>query len=191
MPLVSSLLFEASLSSPLPSNPCNMRTEDGGLEPWHTTQTHGVIQDRTKSLTGDFIQPIFLSTFSSPAFLINFLCLSQFPSYESFRGQESFPFKPVSLFLPNTSLCTISHSVVPPISPVDIVWLPNLCNPMDCSPHPHPRFLCPWDFPGKKNGAGCHFLLLDLPDPGSNPRLLFWQADSLPLSHQKSPHQYL
>ena len=140
MPLVSSLLFEASLSSPLPSNPCNMRTEDGGLEPRHTTQTHGVIQDRTKSLTGDFIQPIFLSTFSSPAFLINFLCLkhlSQFPSYESFRGQESFPFKPISLFLPNTSLCTISHSVVPPISLVDIiVWLPNLCNPMDCSPAP-------------------------------------------------------
>ena len=30
-----------------------------------------------------------------------------------------------------------------------------LCYPMDCSP---PR-LCPWDFPGKNIGVGCHFLL--------------------------------
>ena len=27
---------------------------------------------------------------------------------------------------------------------------------MDCSP---PRLLCPWDFPGKSTGAGCHCLL--------------------------------
>ena len=27
---------------------------------------------------------------------------------------------------------------------------------MDRSP---PGLLCPWDFPGKKNGLGCHFLL--------------------------------
>ena len=26
---------------------------------------------------------------------------------------------------------------------------------MDCSP---PRLLCPWDFPGKDTGVGCHFL---------------------------------
>ena len=26
----------------------------------------------------------------------------------------------------------------------------------------------------------------DLPDPGINPHLLHWQADSLPLSHQRS-----
>jgi len=25
----------------------------------------------------------------------------------------------------------------------------------------------------------------DLPDPGSNPSLMHWQADSLPLSHQE------
>ena len=28
-----------------------------------------------------------------------------------------------------------------------------LCNPMDCSP---PGLLCPWDFPGKNTGVGCH-----------------------------------
>ena len=29
------------------------------------------------------------------------------------------------------------------------------------------RLLCPWDFPGKNSGGGCHFLLQrDLPNPG-------------------------
>ena len=31
-----------------------------------------------------------------------------------------------------------------------------LCNPVDCSP---PRFLCPWDSPGKNTEMGCHFFL--------------------------------
>ena len=55
------------------------------------------------------------------------------------------------------------------------------------------RLLCPWDFPGKNTGVGCHFLLqgIYLPNPGSNfstqgsnPHLLcllYWQVDSLPL----------
>ena len=30
------------------------------------------------------------------------------------------------------------------------------CNPMDCS---RPGSSCPWDFPGKNTGVGCHFLL--------------------------------
>ena len=49
-------------------------------------------------------------------------------------------------------------------------------------------FLCPWDFPGKNTGEGCHFLLqgifliqwLNLP-------FLHRQVDSLPLIHQGSP----
>ena len=32
----------------------------------------------------------------------------------------------------------------------------TLCDPMDCGP---PRLLCPWDFPGKNTGVGCHFFL--------------------------------
>ena len=53
------------------------------------------------------------------------------------------------------------------------------------------RLLCPWDFPGKNTGLGCHFLL-----PGifqtqrSNPHFLCWQADSLPLSHQGAHFHY-
>ena len=33
---------------------------------------------------------------------------------------------------------------------------PTLCDPMDCNPT---RLLCPWNFPGKNAGVGCHLLL--------------------------------
>ena len=39
-------------------------------------------------------------------------------------------------------VCTLSSLVVS-----------NSCNPMDCSPPGS----CPWDFPGKNTGVGCHF----------------------------------
>ena len=46
------------------------------------------------------------------------------------------------------------------------------------------RLLCPWDSPGKNTGVGCHALFQGIfPTQGSNPCLLHWQADSLPLSH--------
>ena len=42
-----------------------------------------------------------------------------------------------------------------------------------------------WNFPGKNTGVGCHFLLQGIfPTQGQNPRLMHWQADSLPLDHQ-------
>ena len=41
------------------------------------------------------------------------------------------------------------------------------------------------DFPGKNTEADCHFQLQrSFLTQGLNPRLLHWQADSLPLSHQ-------
>ena len=48
----------------------------------------------------------------------------------------------------------------------------------------HPaRLLCPWNFPGKNTGVGCHFLLQGIfLTQGSNPhllRFLCWQEDSL------------
>ena len=50
------------------------------------------------------------------------------------------------------------------------------------------RLLCPWDFPGKSTGVGCHFLLQGIfSTQGSNLRLLHCQADSLPMSHLGSP----
>ena len=51
----------------------------------------------------------------------------------------------------------------------------------------HARFLCPWNSPGKNNGEGGHFLLQGIfPTQGLNPRLLHWQADSLPQNHQEA-----
>ena len=53
------------------------------------------------------------------------------------------------------------------------------------------RLLCPWDFPGKNVGMGCHFLLQGIfPTQGLNPHLLHWQVGFLPLSHQGHPYLY-
>ena len=53
------------------------------------------------------------------------------------------------------------------------------------------RLLCPWNFPSKNTGVGCHFLLQGIfLTQGSNPCLLLflcWQADSLPLPFLGSP----
>ena len=49
-----------------------------------------------------------------------------------------------------------------------------------------------WDFPGKKTGVGCHFLLQGIfPTQGSTPYLLHWQVDSLPSSHLGSLNSLL
>ena len=50
------------------------------------------------------------------------------------------------------------------------------------------RLFCPWDFPGKISGVDYHFLLhMIFSSQESNPCLLHWQADSLPLCHLGSP----
>ena len=61
---------------------------------------------------------------------------------------------------------------------------PTLCDSMDCSPPGS----YPWHFPDRNTGVGCHFLLQGIfLTQGLNLHLLHWQADSLPLSHQRSP----
>ena len=54
-----------------------------------------------------------------------------------------------------------------------------------------PRLLCPWNFPGKYTGAGCHFLLQGFFwTQGLKLQLLWflhWHADSSPLSHLGIP----
>ena len=61
---------------------------------------------------------------------------------------------------------------------------PVLCNPMDWSPNA----LLPMGFFLQAPGVGCHFLFQGIfPTQGSNPCLLHWQADSLPLSQLGSP----
>ena len=62
----------------------------------------------------------------------------------------------------------------------------TLCDAMDCSP-PGSSFHGTY-FPGKNTGVGFHSLLQGIfHTQGSNPHLLYWQADSLPLNHQGSP----
>ena len=62
---------------------------------------------------------------------------------------------------------------------------PTLCDPMDYS---LPGSSCPWDFPGKSTGVGCHFLLQGIfPTQGSNPGLPHCRQTLYPLSHQGSP----
>ena len=51
-----------------------------------------------------------------------------------------------------------------------------------------PRLLCPWDFPGKSTGVGCHFLLQgNLLNSGIEPGSPALQADTLP---SKPPRIY-
>ena len=51
--------------------------------------------------------------------------------------------------------------------------------------------LCPWNFPGKSAGMGCHVLLLGISlTQGSNSRLLcllHWLVDSLPAEPSRNP----
>ena len=44
------------------------------------------------------------------------------------------------------------------------------------------RLFCPWDFPGKKTGVGCHSFPSpgDLSHPGTKPGSPALQVDSLP-----------
>ena len=59
---------------------------------------------------------------------------------------------------------------------------PTLCDPHGLWPT---SLLCPWGFPGKNTGAGCHFLLQGIfPTQGSNPGLPHYRQTLYPLSHQ-------
>ena len=65
---------------------------------------------------------------------------------------------------------------------------PTLCDPMDCS---ITRFLCPWDFPGKNTGVGCHFLLQEIfPTQGLNPGLPHCRQTLYRLSQQGSINRH-
>ena len=65
---------------------------------------------------------------------------------------------------------------------------PTLYDPMDCSPpgsSPPPHGI----FQAKNSGVDGHFFLQGIfPVQESNAHLLHWKVDSLPLSHQGSPH---
>ena len=62
------------------------------------------------------------------------------------------------------------------------------CSAVSYSLRPHglwpARLLCPWDFPDKNTRVGYHFSLQGIfLTQESNPGLLHWEVDSLPLHH--------
>ena len=85
-------------------------------------------------------------------------------------------------------LCAISRSrSIDHLSHDDCCHLVTTSCPTLLRPHGlYPtRLLCPWDFPGKNTGLGCHFLLQGIfLIQILNSRLQNWQVDSLPLRHK-------
>ena len=82
-----------------------------------------------------------------------------------------------SILQKNAGMCSIAQLCL------------TLWDPMDCSLSVSMSYQSssPWDSPGKNIGVTCHFLLQGiLPSQGSNPHLLCWQVDSLPLCFQGS-----
>ena len=66
------------------------------------------------------------------------------------------------------------------------------CTVTSASLQPHglepARLLCPWDFPGKNPGAGCHFLLQEVfLTQGLNPGIPHCRQALYHLSYQGSP----
>ena len=71
-------------------------------------------------------------------------------------------------------VCVLSRSVL-----YDSLWLHGLLPT---------KLLCPWDFPGKNIGVGCHALLQGIvPTQGLNPGLPHGRSILYHLNHQWSP----
>ena len=83
-------------------------------------------------------------------------------------------FKGICLF--NTQVCVLSHSVV--FSSLQTYRLQPT------------RLLCPWNYPGKKTGMGCHAFPQGIfPTQGLKPGLLNYRRILDHLSYQGSPVQ--
>ena len=81
----------------------------------------------------------------------------------------------------NCSSNPLAHTIFF-ISPLSHVWL------LQCHGLYPVRLLCPWDFPGKKTGVGCHFILQVIFQPRGQTHIM------LPLitySVISRTHQYL
>ena len=113
-------------------------------------------------------------------------CTSQDLQYNLNRSDYSgYP-----CLIPNARGEAFSISLLGMVFAVDVVCV-LILSVMSDSLQPHrlqtTRLLCPWSFPGKDTGAGCHFLLQGIfLTQGWNPCLLcllYWPAYSSPLCH--------
>ena len=99
---------------------------------------------------------------------------------------SSFIFFFLFLFSPFPTFNIVKYSMLSNIACSVAQLCPTPCDPMDSS---LPGSSYPWDFSSKNFGVGCHFLFWGIIlTQGSNLHLLYWQADSLPLSHLRSPN---
>ena len=110
---------------------------------------------------------VFISHKDTLVFIFFHIIISYISTYV-----KGMVYIPCSTFLSLTWTCCLVAK-----------WCPTLSQPHGLE---STRLLCPCDFPGKKTGVGCHFLLQGIfLSKGSNQRPLHWQADSVSLSNQQ------
>ena len=107
------------------------------------------------------------------------MLIKQQENYSKIYSEPPFLFHSVCVTAVGLDLCSFMCM---------IVMVAKLCPTLATLRTRARSLLCPWDFPGKTTGVGCHFLLPRLfLTQKSSPGLLHWQVDFLPLSHQGFP----
>ena len=111
------------------------------------------------------------------------------------QGKNRFPVCKRNMFLGGPHFCSLPSSVFHMDTLLNVA-VTCMLSCFSCVQ----LFATPWTIthqiplsiklPGKNTGVGCHFLLQEIfPSQGSNPHLLHWQADSLPLTLWTVAHQ--
>ena len=119
---------------------------------------------------------IFLWSYKQLLFTLYLILLDTFFAFSLYFQCPYIIYSLLSPFLDpwKTNTCISIYFVIQSLSHVQL-----FCDPPGRQPT---SLLCPWDFPGKNTGAGCHLLLQGIfPAQGSNLRflhLLHWLADS-------------
>ena len=124
------------------------------------------------------LDAIFLNIASWPNDLsfLNAEFQASFPSWLPLNGRwmEQWALWALAIKTWRIQAACVSHSV-----------MPDSLRPHGLQPT---RLLCPWDFPGKDTGVGCHFLLQGIfPTQGLNPGLLHHRQILYRLSYKGSP----
>ena len=145
----------------------------------------------------NFINPQNFETEKTPFSFYRVVCLlcakqlSQAMDLYCVTGHGRCHWKPNQLFSPKDLSVHTKHMTLPSninvcvcVSAVTQSY-PTLYDPMDCSP---PGSSVLGISQARILGVICHFLFQGIfAIQGWNPHLLNWQADSLPLSYQRSP----
>ena len=111
-----------------------------------------------------------------------------------YSSQLSVSMSPIPMDAQGQLYCTVLYKglgrlrILVPMCVLSCSVVSTLCDSFWSRGLQPARLFCPWNFLGKNTGAGCHFLLqVIFPTQGSNPHLLHWQVNSLPLCHLRNP----